>query len=192
MEKAIAIATNRRMLGGGMAALVLGIAVIASMTTGFGRSQAGDGANAQLARLYLLQAAFHEAGTVPDPGEPNDVAQRVQDVLELFADEATLTFAGTTYTGKGSCEPGSLTICDFFTNVAGPFQPGNRWVSLAPAFGTSFEIHGNTASVYFECHFFDENWDDQAHLAVTATAKYTGGRWVFTDFPAIPIGVPYP
>ena len=193
MRKVAVIVKGRSLLAMGALALAMGVAAFASVLSSAGSSEAGDGASAQLARLYQLQSAFHEAGTASAPGEINDVDQRVQDLLDLFADDATLTFlpTNTTYIGAGkeSCDPG--TICDFFTNVALPFQEANRWVSLAPAYATSFDIHGNTADIYFECHFFDENWDDMAHLAVDGTAKKVGGRWLFSEFVTSIAGVPY-
>ncbi len=193
MNKAAVVGKGKTMLAMGAIALAIGVAAFASVMASFSSSLAGDGASAQVARLYQLQAAFHEAATASAPGETNDVEQRVQDVLALFADDATLTFlpTNTTYVGAGkeSCDAG--TICDFFTNIAPTFQEPNRWVSLSPAYATSFDIHGNTADIEFECHFFDENWDNIVHLAVDGTAKKVGGRWLFTEFVTGPTGVPY-
>ena len=193
MNKATVIVKGKRLLALGALALAIGVAAFASVLSSSSSSKAGDGASAQLARLYQLQSAFHEAATASAPGEINDVEQRVQDVLELFADDATLTFLPTNTTfvgaGKESCDPG--TICDFFSNIAPTFQEPNRWVSLSPAYATHFDIHGNTAVIEFECHFFDENWDNVVHLAVDGTAKKVRGRWVFSEFVTGPTGVPY-
>jgi hypothetical protein len=193
MKKAAVIVKGRSLLAMGALGLAIGVAAFASVMANASNSEASDGASTQLARLYQLQSAFHEAATASAPGETNDVDQRVQDVLALFADDATLTFlpTNTTYVGAGRelCDPG--TICDFFSNVAPPFQEANRWVSLSPAYLTSFDIHGNTADMYFECHFFDQNWDDGPHLAVNGTAKKVGGRWLFSEFVTGPTGVPY-
>jgi hypothetical protein len=188
------VVKGRRRVVAGAVGLVLGVTFLVSMVAGSGASVAGDGANTQVTRLHQLQAAFHQALSAPAPGEDNDVAQRVQDVLVLFDDDAALTFVpnGTTYTGKGDCSPGSLTLCDFFTNVSPALQEGNHWVSLSPTYKTDFDIHGDTASIYFECLFFDHNLNPTIRVSADGTAKMVRGRWVFTEFNVAPVGIPHP
>jgi hypothetical protein len=115
--------------------------------------------NTQVAELYQLQAAFHAAAS--GAGASADVkAQHLSQMLALFTDDAMLVVGGTIYVGRGvpgtvTCDPGALTLCDFFANHAGSFVLGRNWVSLSPSFKTYFDIHGDTAEVYFECHYFD-------------------------------------
>jgi hypothetical protein len=71
-----------------------------------------------------------------------------------------LIVGNTIYSGKGepgtvTCALGALTLCDFFANHAGSFQLPRDWTSLAPSFLTSIAVHGHTADLYFECHYFD-------------------------------------
>lgn len=106
-----------------------------------------------------MQADFHEAASGAGVSEAAK-AQHLSYMLALWTDNGTLVVGSTTYTGKGipgtpSCDPGSLTLCDFFTNRAGSFQLGRDWVSLAPSFKTLIDVHGNIADLYFECHYFD-------------------------------------
>lgn len=192
MHRLAVIVKSRTMLPAGAVGLAFVAIVFVALMAGPATGKANDGANAQVARLYQLQAAFHRALSIPDPSEPTNVAQRVQEMLGLFEDDGSLTFAGTTYAGKGSCAPGSLTLCDFFTNVSPAFQPGNRLVSLSPSYSTDFEIHGDTAEVYFECHFFDESWVAKGHIAGNAIAKNVDGHWLFSEMVTSPAGVPYP
>jgi hypothetical protein len=116
-------------------------------------------ANTQVAELYQLQADFHEAASGAGVNEATK-ARHLSYMLALWTDDGTLVVGSTTYTGKGipgtsSCAPGSRTLCDFFANRAGSFQLGRDWVSLAPSFKTLIDVHGNTADLYFECHYFD-------------------------------------
>jgi hypothetical protein len=168
------------------AALVVGLVAAARV----GASE-GPAANAQVARLYQLQAAFHRAATVQQQ-EPQDLEQRISDMLSLWTDDGSLTVGATTYRGKGSCEVGSETLCDFFANVAGPFRPQNRWVSLSPTFKLQIDIHGNTAALYFECHYFGEDGTFKARLAVDATAVKVDERWLLAHADVSPAGVAYP
>lgn len=132
-------------------------------------------ANAQVARIYALQAAFHRAATLQAPGT-EDIAQRIHDMLALWSDDGSLQIGGATYHGKGSCAAGSMTLCDFFTNVAPPFL--NPWISFSPAFKTSIEVRGNTGTLSFQCHYFDTAGVPKARILVDATVEKVGSRWL--------------
>ena len=71
-----------------------------------------------------------------------------------------LVVGSTVYVGRGepnssTCAPGSLTLCDFFQNHAGSFVLGHNWAALTSIARTHFEVNGNMADVYFECHHVD-------------------------------------
>src|SRR5262245_38299362 len=97
------------------------IVVMAILTGGSGLAAYEDAdANTQVAELYQLQADFHEAASGAGVSAATK-AQHVAEMLALWTDDGTLVVGSTTYTGKGipgtpSCDPGSLTLCDFFTN----------------------------------------------------------------------------
>jgi hypothetical protein len=167
------------------------IAIVAVLAVSVGVRDAFGGSNGEKSghagEVYALQAAFHHATTLH---EPNDSAARVDEMLALWAEDGTLTLGPNTFSGKGvpgtdSCAPGSGTICDFFTNVAPPFQ--NRWISLSPSFLTAVDVHGNTASLYFECHFFDESWNKTIAIAADTTVVRKAGEWKFSNMIAAPI-----
>lgn len=120
---------------------------------------ASEDLNTQVAELYQLQAAFHQAAS--GAGINADAkARHLSQMLALFTDDAVIVVGTATYSGKGtpetpSCDAGSFTICDFFTHRAGSFVLGRNWVSLSPSFKVYFDVHGESAEVYFECHYFD-------------------------------------
>ena len=187
------------------------------------QAQTTTATNAQLAELYKLQAAFHRATTVHDPvnGDSQDVIdQRIKSMLSLFTVNATLApIVGfdangkaiyNRYIGRGDLDtncpaPSSDlnnrgTICSFFKYVSGSFQPGNRFIELGPSYKTNFDIHGNTASVYFECWYFDASNSTRdtpiltlkAHLTAQGTATKVDGAWLFSLIGGPPAGLPRP
>jgi hypothetical protein len=155
----------------------------------------GDNSNTQTAKLYELQRDFHAAATLRDP---NDLDERVADMLTLWTEDGTLSLGPNTFSGKGepgtaSCESGSGTICDFFTNVAPPFQ--NPWVSLSPSYRTTIEVSSKTAELDFECLYFDENWVRTLGLDVDASATKVGNDWLLSEAvvtPIPPTTIPHP
>jgi len=179
------------------------------------------GSNAQLAQLYQLQAAFHRAATVHDPVNGDSAAvidQRIRDMLSLWTDDGSLNVQvggalDGDYIGNGdpadpstcpvpSSDPTNRgTLCTFFKYVAGAFQPANKFVSLAPSFLTEFTIHGNTATVYFQCHYFNVAinpasgkplWTAVSHLVLDGTASKVNGVWLFSHANGPLAGVPIP
>ena len=149
-------------------------------------------ANKQIAELYLLQAAFHRATSGAGVNEAVK-AEHVKDMLALWTEDGILVAGSVTYSGKGepgtaSCAPGSFTLCDLFTNHAGTFRLGNNWASLTPTYRTTFEVYGDTADVYWECHYFDvktgvKEADGSIGLLgipSSAQARKVKGRWLLS------------
>jgi hypothetical protein len=179
-----------------------------------------DEVNTQIAQLYELQAAFHRAASVHslNGDSPDVINQRIRDMLSLWTEDGSLTLSvggslDGTYAGRGDPEnPGSCpapssdfanrgTLCTFFTYVAGSFQPQNKFVSLAPAYKTQFDVQGNTASVYFECHYFNVAtdpttvnplWTAASHVTFDGSASKVNGNWLFSQANAYKPGVPIP
>lgn len=158
-------------------------------------SASGDSSSTQTARLYEVQRDFHAAATLRDP---NDLDERLADMLAIWAEDGTLTLGQNTFTGRGepgtaSCEAGAGTLCDFFRNVAPPFQ--NPWLSLSPSYKTVIEVSGNTAAIDFECLYFDENWVRAIGLGVDGTARKVGNDWLLSAAvvtPIPPTTIPHP
>lgn len=123
--------------------------------------------NTQVAALYELQSAFHEAIRNSDS----------ELMHSLWTDDATVV------TGAGSAS-GPDDITELIEGV-GPFV--NGWASLAPSYKTHFEIKGNRAEYGFECIYAEETGDLTgnevlAHLNATGTMRKVGNRWLFEHF----------
>jgi len=146
---------------------------------------------ADIAALYQLQAAFHAAASCA--GLDRD--QHIQDMLALWTEDGVLIAGSTTYQGRGvwngsSCSPAGPTLCDFFANHAGPFVSGRAWVGLSTSFKTAIDVLGDTASLFFECHYFDVStippqWRSDASYGVpgqplTGLARKVNGKWLLS------------
>jgi hypothetical protein len=134
-------------------------AAIAPSVSALADEDDNQGRDKDIAQLYELQSAFHEAagGAGIDAATK---AKHLQEMLETWTVDGVLVVGSTVYVGRGdpntsTCAPGSLTLCDFFQNHAGSFVLGHDWAALTPLARTHFEVHGKLADVYFECHYFD-------------------------------------
>jgi hypothetical protein len=190
--------------------IALGAMVVATvaLTGGPGLAASGNDSNTQVARLYELQAAIHAALCVRDPVNGDSapvIIQRIRDALSLWTDDGSITLSlnnsaiDGNYVGNGDPEDPSTcptlstdpsargTLCTLFKYVGGSFQPGNKLVPLAPAYLTHFDVHGDSASVYYQTHFFnvapdaDGNplWMPRVHQVFDGTARKVDGRWLF-------------
>jgi len=177
--------------------------------------------NTQISELYKLQAAYHRAATVRDSlngDSPDTITERVRDVLSLFTSDAILYLhVGSPrdgyYLGNGDPNDASTcptpsndannrgTLCTFYKYVSGPFQAASRFVGLTPSYKEFFDVHGNTATVYFECHYFNVAidpstgkpfWTAASHASFNGSARKVNGRWLFSYADATVPPVPAP
>jgi len=134
-------------------------AALAGSVTAIADDDENQGPGNEIAQLYELQAAFHEAAG----GAGIDAATKaahLQEMLDVWTADAILVAGSVVYVGRGeantsTCAPGTLTICDFFQNHAGSFVLGRNWAALTSLARTHFDVHGKLADIYFECHYID-------------------------------------
>jgi len=159
--------------GAYLAACATVAAIALAVPSLIGRASAAGGvkspSNTQVAELYELQAAFHAAAS--HGGD-------IDAMMQLWADDGSIAVGGVLYSGKDG-------VRDFFANHSGAFK--HDWVSLAPSFDTQFDIHGNTAEIYFECHYADPSvtpYVIRSDVSATGTAKKVKGTWVLWNIVA--------
>jgi hypothetical protein len=146
-----------------------------------------------LYELKQLHLAFHQAISHAGLDAPTK-AQHLEDILSLWTEDGALIAGLVTYHGKGipgtaSCDPGALTLCDFFANHAPAFVLGRNWVSLTPIFTESFTVlDEDMADIYFQCIYLDVNNSDKVMANSTlglpgqpgsARARKIRGHWLF-------------
>jgi hypothetical protein len=192
-------------------ALVLGLAVI----PGAARAQIILHSNEET-ELYKVQAAFHRYATDQDPvnGDSAEViTQRIRNMLSLWTADAVLSVQGFGtidgfYIGNGdpdneaSCpEPSGAegayrgTLCTYFKFVAGSFQTGSKLIVLTPSYKTSFDISGDTATGYWECHYYDVSttpWTAKVKIQTDSSFERVKGHWLFSSIDATPADIPIP
>jgi hypothetical protein len=205
---------HRHIIAGGLISAAMLLLAAVALPGSPARAAGGDAYQpVQIAQLYQLQAAFHRVASVHHltGDDQATINQRIQDMLALWTDDAVLVLAVGSprdghYIGKGdlfsNCSPPSGdpnnqgTLCTFFKYVSGSFQPQNIFVSLAPSYQTQFQVVGNTAMVYFECHYFDVSgsppaWTARSHVGFMGSARNVDGQWLFSDayaqVPPVPI-----
>ena len=77
----------------------------------------------------------------------------------------------------------------------------NKLVALTPSYKESFDIHGDAAAVYFECHYFNVAidpatqkpfWMAVSHASFSGLARKVEGRWLFkyADRAVPPVPIP--
>jgi hypothetical protein len=177
---------------------------------------------AQIAKLYELEAAFHKGVSVHDyvdGDSPEVVDQRIRQVLSLWAEDGTLDLESGSYevngmyVGRGNlddpsaCPPPSTnwdnrgTICSLYRYVASYFKHGAKLIALAPPYKTRIAVNGTTGSLYFECHYFDVGidsttglplWKAKSHSNFDGTVIQIKGQWYFWNAKASKVGVPVP
>jgi hypothetical protein len=154
-------------------AAVVGVGGVAASNLLPAMAQVNGPATADVAQIYQLQAAFHQAKT----------AQDIALMMSLWDSKATLKIQGD----PKSPYVGTEQLRGFWLN-SGSFK--NRRFSLVPSFKTRIAVRDNEASLYFECHDvadYDQptrNIINDTFLA--GTLRNVGGKWVFYDMSAGP------
>src|SRR5215472_5126610 len=117
--------------------------------------------------IHKIEIVFHEAGTT----------KNLDLMMSLFADDATITSGGKTYTGKDQVRS--------YWQAAGPFQPQNQWVAYTPAFRIKYTVEGDAAHLYFECLYVDKAANKiAAHTNSEDTLVRVNGKWLIKDMKA--------
>jgi hypothetical protein len=146
-------------------ALMISAIVAVSLTGG---ATAGTEGNADdFMQIHGIEIAFHQAGTT----------KNLDLMLSLFADDATITAGGKTYTGKEQIKS--------FWQAAGTFQPQNQWVAYTPAFRIKYNLEGDSGHLYFECLYVDKPSNKiAAHTNSDDTLIRVNLRWLIKDMKA--------
>jgi uncharacterized protein (TIGR02246 family) len=114
--------------------------------------------------IEQIEVTWHQASSTKD----------VDLMMTLWADDATATLGGQTYTGKDQ-------IREFFTTQAAPFQAGNDWVSETPAYKIRITVDGDKGTLYFECHYVDvATGKVAAVVSADQDVARINGRWLIT------------
>jgi hypothetical protein len=118
-------------------------------------------------QMHKIEIVFHQAGTT----------KNLDLMMSLFADDATITTGGKTYSGKEQIRS--------FWQGAATFQPQNQWVAYTPAFRIKYDVNGNAAHLYFECLYVDKAANKiAAHTNSDDALIRVNGRWLIKEMKA--------
>jgi ketosteroid isomerase-like protein len=100
--------------------------------------------------------------------------KNVNLMMSLWAKDATFNIGTKTLNGASE-------IRDFF-KTAGPFLPGNHWVSDTPAYKIRITASGDKGTIYFECHYVDTKTGKVvAAVGADQNVKKINGKWLITS-----------
>jgi hypothetical protein len=156
---------RRLVIGGVLAALVIGVAGCGGSSAKSSRAEA-EKRRADLYDISQIERSFHESISKKD----------IDELVGLFAPNATGTFGpGKTVSGTAEIRRVGLE------SVA--FKPQTHWLSDHPAYKLKVTVDGDRGTLHFECHFIDVGTSKVA--AVTAgnlDVARIDGRWRITNF----------
>jgi ketosteroid isomerase-like protein len=156
--------------------LIIGLSALAlvASVTGCGGSNGSSDATAAQRReadmyaIEQIESNWHKAASTQD----------VDLMMSLWADDATFNNGADTLVGKQQ-------IRDFFTTKAGPFQPGNHWISETPAYKIRVTVNGDKGTLYFECHYVDVKTGKVVSVVgADQNVQKIDGKWVITSLAA--------
>jgi uncharacterized protein (TIGR02246 family) len=161
-----------RTIGIFLAGSVLTAAVILAAGCGGSSSSSADQDlqhQADINAIDQIEKTWHRAGSTQD----------VDLMMTVWAPDATFTVGGEPYVGKAQ-------IRKFFEK-AGPFQPGNHWVSDTPAYKIRITANGDKGTLFFECHYIDEATGKLVNIvAADQDVQKIDGKWLITTSSAAP------
>lgn len=151
----------------GMKPSACALALVAALVIATGAGAAAAPSPADLMAIHQVEIDFHKAGTTKD----------LNLMLSLFTDDATVSAAGKTYTGKDQ-------IRDYWTH-AGPFLPENHWAGYTPAYKIRIGVNGDRATLYFECLWVDAATGQvKVHSYSDDVLVRTGAKWLIKEMKA--------
>jgi hypothetical protein len=154
-------------------AAVVGVGGVAASHLWPALAQVRGPVTADVAQIYQLQAAFHQAKT----------AQDIELMMSLWDPNGTLMVQGD----PKSPYVGTARLREFWLH-SGSFK--NRRFSLVPSFKTRIAVRDNDASLYFECHDVGDYDQPTRNIIndtfLAGTLRHVGGKWVFYDMSAGP------
>lgn len=156
---------NKRVMAGGALLLVAALGGCSGSEDSAAASEAKRAADDY--QITQMVTKWHEAVST----------KNVDLALSLFTDDATVTAAGKSVSGK--------EIGGFLRTQVAPFKPENDWTSLTHTPNIRHTLSGDRGTLYFECHYFDIG-TRQLTNSVSGDTRVVrrDGEWRFTSMVA--------
>jgi len=125
---------------------------------------------ANLWEIDQVEVKFHRATSTHD----------LNLMMSLWAPGAVFNIDQQTLTGKAQ-------IRHWFATENKAFMPGHHWESDTPSYKIRVSLHGNKATLYFECHYIDTKTSMVVAVAgVDHTLQKINGTWLIVDSAGAP------
>ena len=119
---------------------------------------------ADLYQIDQIEKTWHRAASTHD----------IDLMMTIWAPNSSFTIGGATSSGKAA-------IRKVFA-AAGPFQPGNHWISDTPAYKIRTTVNGDKGTLYFECHYIDLKTGKLAKVVgADQDVQKIDGKWLITN-----------
>lgn len=157
----------KRTLLVGLGALALALSL--SACGGSGGTSSAEATMQREANLWQIdgiEKTWHKAAST----------QNVNLMMSLWAPGATFTYGPLTISGRDQ-------LRTFFATKAGPFQPGNHWVSDTPAYKIRITMNNDETkgTLYFECHYIDPKTGKVVSVVgADQNVEKIDGKWLIT------------
>jgi ketosteroid isomerase-like protein len=140
----------------------------------------GSGKKSATSQLEQRDADMYSIDQIERTWHRASSTQNVDLMMSIWASDATFNVGTDTYTGK-------TQIRGFFAHKAGPFQPGNHWLSDTPAYKVRITVNGDKGTLYFQCHYVDVKTGKlESIVAADQNVQKIDGRWLITTSVAAP------
>jgi ketosteroid isomerase-like protein len=140
----------------------------------------GSATNPTAGAQTQKQADYYAIDQIERTWHKASSTKNVDLMMTVWAPNATFSVGPETLSGKKQ-------IRGFFVHKAGPFQPGNHWVSETPAYKIRITANGDNGTLYFECHYVDVKTGKVVNVvAADQDVKKIGGKWLITSSSAAP------
>lgn len=154
---------------GASIALVIGAFGLGTARSATPYDGADVGRPADILALRNVEVTFHTAGSVLPQ-------KNLALMMSLYAPDAVLidtAHGNKVYRGRDQ-------VRAYWANVGAPFRPENHWIGYTPAMRIRTKIHGDNATLYFECLWMDvdKNAIGAHSFSDMELAKVKGRWWV--------------
>ena len=153
----------------------IGLAGVALALALAGAGCGGSGGKAADVKQLQHQADMNAIDQIERTWHRAASTHNVGLMMSLWAPDATFTIGTDTYSGAAQ-------IRNFFVKKAGPFQPGNHWVSDTPAYKERVTVNGDKGTLYFECHYVDVKTQKVVSIVgADQNVQRIDGKWLITS-----------
>lgn len=165
MKMRALIRARTLLLAGVLAALLVPLTASGGTAAGQSTVSAKVQNEADIYEIDQVEVKFHRATST----------HNINLMMSLWAPGAVFNIDQQTLTGKAQ-------IRNWFLTKNKAFKPSNHWESDTPSYKIRVSLHGDNATIYFECHYIDPKTAKVVALAgVTHTVQKINGQWLITN-----------